>query len=116
VLTANLPTTYAWHWLGRGWRQGNDHFYVDFNMSWAVPLGLKSFFSRAQMIGEINVYNLFNARIYNDSFYNSYYSDNNGYFRFDNRGGQYIFGTTFPINNAYSRAARRIDTSLGIRF
>jgi len=131
----NLPAaggSYTEYWNGRGWRQTNDHFYVDFGISFAIPLGMKGPFRRLQMMGNIDVYNLFNARIYNDGFYgaglvtntatdttNDYYSDTNGYFRWDNDNspvGSWLFGTVNRANDNYWRSARSVTASIGLRF
>jgi len=110
-----VPATWTEYLYGRRWIQGNDHFYVDFNVSFAVPLGMKGSFRRMQMIGNVDVKNLFNARIYGNGFYNGYSTVADQYFRFTNTAAT-LFGTVNPVNGNYWRDARSASASLGLRF
>jgi hypothetical protein len=109
------PTYYTTYWNGRGWRRGNDNFSNNFRMSFSVPLGLKGFAKNVQMIGDFDISNVFNARIYGDGYYSSWYNPDNGYIPFVNYGN-YRFGSTNPVLGNFWRGTRSVGASLGLKF
>jgi len=110
------PGYYTTYWNGRGWRRGNDNFSNSLRMSFAVPLGLSGWGKSVQMIGDLDVSNVFNARIYGEGYYSSWVNPDNGYLRFDNRNGIYRFGYANPANANYWRGTRSVGASLGLKF
>jgi len=115
MTTPAKPSYYTTYWNGRGWRRSNDNFNNNLRMSFAVPLGLKGWGKSVQMIGDLDVTNVFNARIYAEGYYSSYVSPDNGYLRFANYGS-YRFGTANPAIANYWRSTRSVGASLGLKF
>jgi len=114
--TTGRPAYYTTYWNGRGWRRGNDNFSNNLRMSFAVPLGLKGWgLQRVQIMGDLDITNVFNARIYGDGYYADRWNPDNGYTLFYNYGS-YRFGTANPAVGDYWRSTRSVGASLGLKF
>ena len=105
------PTTFAAYYGGRGQYGYNDTYQVDFKISYQVPLGI----GRVQLIGDMQVDNLFNNIVQATYSTATWPSGTSGY------ANLYLdpalFGTTRPGTGLnYWVAPRSARLSIGLRF
>jgi len=100
--------------------RSNDFYRVDFKINFAIPLGLPSFGKRVQVIGDVEVNNLFNtvltSNLYmatNESGYAS--SGSSGTATFHPSNLTYWGGHMLRLGNHY-RSGRGMAFSFGLRF
>jgi hypothetical protein len=104
------PATYVKYYGGRGNYTYNDTYGVDFKLAYHVPLG----FFKTQLVGDLQVTNLFNQMI--QSTYSTVFAGNgtNGSNElFLNPG---VTGTANKANGDYWVNGRSFAASIGLRF
>lgn len=115
VNSPQAPTAYTYWYSGRGAYRTNDQYSVDFKLSFNVPLGI----SRLMMIGDVQVYNLFN-QIQVTDLCNDFAANSGSALTYKNYPvieKAANFGTTRPGSGInYWNSGRSVAASLGIRF
>jgi len=110
-----VPVTYTQFYGGRGQYSQNDTYRVDFKVAFSVPLGLPGWGKRVQLIGDVQVTNLFNSILVNGLDSTLYAGGAAGQttLYLDDAAS---FGTANPANGDYWSGARSVQATLGLKF